>query len=268
MMPRTAADSTTTIDIDPNNSVLGKLTLLLGAFTRGASELSLSDLSRRSGLHKPTVHRLCSELLHWGYLERDGTRYRLGLRLFEIGLRAGDQWALLDAARPAMIDLQRGSGGAVHLAVCTDAEVLYIEEITDRTQTEPLHVAHRMPMHCTAAGKVLLSNAGPELVRRVVAAGLPRLTPYTVTHPNRLIMTLTQVRKAGYATEFEEARRGYLSVAAPVRSAAGQVISALSLTAPTVRANVSMLTRSVLRHAGDISARLARPPGSTSCLQE
>ena len=249
-------------DVDPSNSVLGKLTLLLDAFTFDQPELSLSELVRRSGLHKPTVHRLCTELLHWGYLERHGVRYRLGIRLFEIGQRVCDQGLLRDAARPVMAELQRASGGVVHLSVRSGTEVLYVEKITGRAQVQPSRIAGRMPMHCTASGKVLLAHADAQLLRSVLAGGLPRLTPYTITMPAQLTKVLTQVRAAGYAKEFEETRRGYLSVAAPIRGMAHEVVAALSLTVPTVRADVPALARVVLRGAAEVSARMTGTPAA------
>lgn len=258
-MSQDAADD---IDVDPSNSVLGKLTLLLDAFTFDHPDLSLSELVRRSGLHKPTVHRLCSELLHWGYLERHGTRYRLGIRLFEIGQRVCDQGLLRDAARPVMSELQRMSGGVVHLSVRSGAEVLYIEKITGRAPVQPSRIAGRMPMHCTASGKVLLAHSSPELLNSVLATGLRRLTPYTVTMPAQLTKALAQVRVAGYAKEFEETRRGYLSVAAPVRGGQ-EVVAALSLTVPTVRADVPALARAVLRGAAEVSTRFGGAPPVT-----
>ena len=250
----------TDIDLDPSNSVLGKLTLLLDAFSFEHPDLSLSELVRRSGLHKPTVHRLCAELLHWGYLERHGTRYRLGIRLFEIGQRVSDQGLLRDAARPVMAELQRASGGVVHLSVRSGTEVLYVEKITGRAQVQPSRIAGRMPMHCTASGKVLLAYSDQDVLQNVLVAGLRRLTPYTITLPARLAKALAQVRVAGYAKEFEETRRGYLSVAAPVRGAAGDVAAALSLTVPTVRADVPALARAVLRGAAEVSAQMTGGP--------
>lgn len=184
------SDSTACIaDVDPTNSVLGKLTLLLDAFSFDQPDLSLSELVRRSGLTKPTVHRLCGELLHWGYLERHGTRYRLGIRLFEIGQRVSDQGLLRDAARLVMTELQRATGGVVHLSVSSGTEVLYIEKITGRASVQPSRIAGRMPMHCTASGKALLAHSGPEVLQAVIDGGLPRLTPYTVSSAAQLMHT-------------------------------------------------------------------------------
>ncbi len=260
----TPMDSVVIEPIDPANSVLGKLTLLLGAFGFDNPDLSLTELVRRSGLTKPTVHRLCGELIHWGYLERSGTDYRLGIRLFEIGQRVGSQRQLRDAARPFMEDVQRMTGGVVHLAVRYGTEVLYLDKITGHRVVQPSRIAGRMPMHCTATGKVLLAFASPELLRMVVAAGLTRMTRHTITAPGSLAHELAQVRRAHLSKEVEETRLGYLSMAAPIRDAAGSVIAALSATVPSARANLPLISRGVRNAAHSTSDSVARadPPGA------
>lgn len=253
--------------INPANSVLGKLTLLLAAFGFEDPELSLSELVRRSGLTKPTVHRLCTELTHWGYLERSGTDYRLGIRLFEIGQRVSIQCRLRDATRPYIEDLQRIAGGVAHLAVRDGTEVLYLEKITGHRSVQPTRIGGRMPMHCTATGKVLLAFAEPDLLTRLAAAGLTRLTPYTIIGPAHLARELTEIRTTHIAREVEETRCGYLSIAAPISDGTGSVLAAISLTVPSVRANLILITQEVKRAARASSNSLAGLRGGTGIHQ-
>ena len=86
-------------------SVLGKARLILDTFDSDTTDLSLTELTRRSGVAKASVHRLAGELVEWGLLERAGTKYRLGLRLFELGQMVPRQRILRDAALPYMEDL-------------------------------------------------------------------------------------------------------------------------------------------------------------------
>lgn len=241
---------------DPANSVLGKLTLLLAAFGFDDPELSLAELVRRSGLAKPTVHRLCGELTRWGYLERSGTDYRLGIRLFEIGQRVPIQRRLRDAARPFVEDMQRTVGGVAHLAVRDGIEVLYLEKITGHRTVQPTQIGGRMPMHCTATGKVLLAFADPSLFHRVARAGLTRLTPHTIIAPARLAKELVEIRHTYVGREIEETRRGYLSAASPIFDRSGSVLAALSVTVPSARANFPLLARTVKNAARGASDNL------------
>ncbi|MGW4489501.1 IclR family transcriptional regulator [Amycolatopsis sp. NPDC004368] len=219
--------------------MLDKVQHILEAFGPHDEHLSLSELARRSGVAKASVHRLAQELLRWGVLERRGSDYWLGMRLFELGQRVPRQRILRDAARPYMEDLFQTTGETVHLAVLDGLEVLYLEKISGHGPApEPSRVAGRAPLHCTATGKVLLAFAGPHLLKEIVAGPLERVTPRTVASPELLLQELKRVRESGCATEHEQTRMGYFSVAVPVNSASGAVIGALSITAPLFHGDV------------------------------
>ncbi|MFF4625133.1 IclR family transcriptional regulator [Nonomuraea jabiensis] len=222
------------------NSVLGKVRLILEAFGPDDESLGLSEIVRRSGVAKASVHRLAQELLRWGLLERRGSEYWLGMRLFEIGQRVPRQRILREAARPYMEDLYQATGETIHLAVLDGHEVLYLEKVSGHSQvSRPSRVAGRMPLHCTATGKALLAFGPAYLFTEVVAAPLARITPRTVILPKLLAQELDQAKKAGYAIEREQIRIGYLSVAIPLVGATGTMVAALSVTAPTFRADVN-----------------------------
>ncbi len=128
------------------SSVLGKARMILDAFDTDHSDLSLTELTRRSGVAKATVHRLAGELVEWGLLERAGTKYRLGLRLFELGQLVPRQRILRDAALPYMEDLLLATQETVHFAVRDGIDVLYIEKIIGhRGLNQQSRVAGRLP---------------------------------------------------------------------------------------------------------------------------
>jgi DNA-binding IclR family transcriptional regulator len=221
------------------NSVLGKVQLILEAFGPDDEHLSLTEITRRSGVAKASVHRLAQELLQMGLLERRGSAYWLGMRLFEIGQRVPRQRILRDAARPYMEDLLQATGETIHLAVLDGLEVLYVEKISGHGQIKkPTRVAGRMPLHCTATGKVLLAFGPRRILDEVLASPLERVTPYTVVAPGLLLQELAKARELGYAVEREQTREGFSSVAIPLIGPAGSTLGALSITAPTFRADV------------------------------
>ncbi len=221
------------------NSVLGKVRRILEAFGPDDETLSLSELSRRSGLAKASVHRLAQELVRWGLLERLHSDYRLGMRLFEIGQRVPRQRILRDLTRPFMEDLFHATGETVHLAVADGLEVLYLEKVSGHGQVgRPSRVAGRMPLHCTATGRALLAFGPASLVEEVLAGPLIRVAPRTVVAPGLLAQELQRARECGYAVEHEQTRVGYMSVAVPLRGATGVTVAAMSITAPLTRANV------------------------------
>jgi DNA-binding IclR family transcriptional regulator len=225
------------------NSVLGKARLILEAFEIDEANLSLSELSRRTGISKASVHRLAQELLKWGMLERAGAEqreYRLGLRAFELGSRVPRFRVLRDALRPFMENLHNVTRETVHLGVLDGLEVLYLEKIADSMRlARPSRIAGRLPLHCTASGKVLLAYSPPELLQEVVARPLERRTPATIVVPAVLCDRVLAVPRAGYATEVEETVIGYCSVAVPLFGSSGLLLGALAITAPTYRAKTA-----------------------------
>lgn len=243
------------------NSVLGKAKLILEAYTATDGALSLSDLVRRTGVAKATVHRLAHELVGWGVLERVDGGYRLGLRLFEMGQRVPRQRILREAALPYMEDLLLATHETVHFAVQEGLDVLYIEKIiVHRGLSAQSRIAGRLPLYCTATGKVILAFSAPSLFEEVVRGGLAPLTRHTITSPALLAEQLTRVHSKRLAVESEETRLGYASLAVPVYGSSGSLAGALSVTAPTCRVNVAKMS-GLLRTAGLGISRTLRLAG-------
>lgn len=251
-------ESAGTADAASMNSVLGKARLILEAFTAEDDSLSLTTLVRRTGVAKASVYRLAQELLHWGVLERAGSDYRLGLRLFEMGQRVPRQRILREAALPFMEDLLLATQETIHFAIHDGLDVMYIEKIImHRGLSQQSRVAGRLPLYCTATGKVILAFSAKHLVDEVVRAGMTPLTRHTLTAPGVLIGQLEKVRETGQATETEETRLGYASLAVPVFGTDRTLVGALSITAPTNRMNVNRLSGSLRTAALGIGRKLS-----------
>ncbi|TQS45462.1 IclR family transcriptional regulator [Cryptosporangium phraense] len=221
---------------------------ILGAFQAGDGELTLAELSRRTGLPKATAHRLLGELETLGAVERTPGGVRLGLRLFELGQLVPRPRDLLDVAAPFLSDLREATHQTVHLAVLDGVEVVYVQKLGGHRGPEiPSRLGGRMPAYCTAVGKALLAFAVPGVVDVVLGGSLPRRTPRTVVAPGLIRAELASVRRRGVAEEHEESAAGIACVAAPVLSPGGTAVAAVSITgwagrldvrrlAPTVRA--------------------------------
>jgi len=239
------------------NSVLGKAQLTLEAFTAEDDKLSLTELVRRTGVAKASVYRLAQELIQWGVLERSGSDYCLGLRLFEMGQRVHRQRILREAALPFMEDLLLATQETIHFAIHDGLDVIYIEKIImHRGLTQQSRVAGRLPLYCTATGKIILAHSGKQLLDDVIQAGLSPLTRHTLTSPRMLVGQLEKARETGLATEFEETRLGYASLAVPVFGPERMLAGALSITAPTSRMNVNRLVGSLRTAAQGIGRKL------------
>ncbi|MGY1815693.1 IclR family transcriptional regulator [Blastococcus sp. SYSU D00820] len=218
-------------------SVLGKAVAILRAFGPDERTLSLAELARRTGIAKPTVHRMATDLVELRLLDRDEGGYRLSGGLFELGMRAAVERSLLELAMPFLQDLYERTHETVHLGVAEGPEVVYVAKIGGHRQaSSPSRPGGRMPMHCTAIGKVLLAFGEPEVQRAVLAGPLERRTPHTVVAPGLLRRQLERVRETGTAFEHEESRLGLQCVAAPVLDADGRrAVAAVSVTGPVGR---------------------------------
>jgi DNA-binding IclR family transcriptional regulator len=232
-------------------SVISKAVSLLDAFGPNTPELTLTDLARATGLPLSTIHRLASELVEWGGLERAaGSGYRIGTRLRELGALAhhGGSFrdTLRDVAEPLMHDLYEATGENVVLAVHNGHEALVVETIGG-PETLPLLAGRdvRVPLHATGAGKVLLAHAPPAVLAELVEAGLPRYTPCTIVVPGQLRRALAEVRRTGIAYAREEMALGSLSVAAPVLGPDRTVVAALAVVLPAGRGDVRRLAAAV-----------------------
>ncbi|OLT11137.1 IclR family transcriptional regulator [Pseudonocardia sp. CNS-139] len=228
---------------------------------RGRPELALTELSRRAGLPLTTTHRIVGELAGWGALERaDDGRYRVGLRLWEVGALAPRGLGLRESAMPFLEDLYAVTKQNVQLAVLDGTEVVYLERLSGRGAVNVItRVGGRLPLHATGVGLVLLAHAGPDLQERVLAGPLRRYTPKTLCAPDELRRTLAEVRRTGVAVSDGQIELIALSVAAPVRGARGEVVAALSVVVPAETSDARAYVPVVRAAARGISRVLGAP---------
>jgi IclR family acetate operon transcriptional repressor len=234
---------------------------VLKAFTSQTREWGVSDLARHLAIAKSTTHRLLATLADEGLLEQDVEtgRYRLGLAVFDLAA-AVQSVDLHEAALPAMTELRNRTGETVQVAVLDGREVVYVERLdSPNTLRLFLEVGRRNWAHCTGCGKALLAFSPPELVERLLRNWrLPTRTSYTITDKVALRADLAATRQRGYATNRRESEVGVISVAAPIRSASGRTVAALSVAGPAERLEPIELqvAHATMESAAAISRRL------------
>ncbi|QKJ18325.1 IclR family transcriptional regulator [Microbacterium hominis] len=140
--------------------VLDRMTSILEAFGDDDRGLGISELAARAGLPKSTVSRLVSTLVRQHYLERDGSRIHLGLRLFELGQLAAHPRELRIAALPVMTDLRNRTGHHVHLAIRDGDDVVCIAALRGRWAEGPFPRTGARLVGDTAHGRALRAD-GP-----------------------------------------------------------------------------------------------------------
>jgi DNA-binding IclR family transcriptional regulator len=238
---------------------LGILDLLSGE----SPELGPSEVSERTGLHKSTVHRLLQVLERHRLIEKMALngKYRLGLRLFELGSKAMAQFDLRERAQPYLKRLVLETGETAHICIPDGDRMLSIANVeSSRTLRTPSTVGHRTPLHCTSVGKALLAFL-PEDERNdlINQCELTDYTRHTITKPARLKAELKLIRQRGYAMDNEEIEEGLRCVGAPVMDHSGRVIAAMSIAGPAFRLTedrIPAVARSVIQAASELSVEL------------
>jgi len=232
---------------EPGRSVLGRAPALLDTFSNERPEQTLGAICEATGLPSATTHRLVHELVTWGALERVGRgRYRVGLRLWQLGSLAPSARTLRDVALAFLHDLLEVTHEVAHLAVRDGYRVLYLERLMARPEVHVRsRVAPRLPLHATGPGKILLAHAPDDVVAHVLAGPLPRLARNTITDPDVLHDALAAIRDSGYCISREETTDGASSVAAPVRGPGGDIVAAISVVVPAGRPDLAALVPAV-----------------------
>lgn len=251
------------------NSVRNVLRLLC-AFTPAEPELGVSELARRLGIGKSTVHRLLATLKEEGFAEQNATtgRYALGLRLLDLGAQTAARLGLHESVAPYVEDLCNRTGEAVNIAVLHGAEVVYVERReSPRALRRSGQARRRSAAHCTGTGKVLLAYLPPDKLDRLLQGRqLEARTLYTITDPDRLREELAKIRTHGYAMNVNQSEIGIASIAAPIRDTTGEVVAAISVAGPVPRfegLHVRALATATTQAARGISERLGYCPSRT-----
>lgn len=228
--------------------------------------MSFTEIVRGTGMPKATVYRLLQELMRLGAVERVGSHYRMGLRMFELGHLAHPARMLHEKAVPLLSDLRHVTQGTVHLGVLDGAEVVYLEKIIGpRGPRIPSRLGGRMPAYCTGIGKAMLAFTSADRIQTVFESGLDRRTPRTIVMRGPLLRELADVRQSGVAYEREESALGVNCVASPVLDTEGNPIAAISVASlgntidpkrvsPAVRAAALSLSRQ-LAAVGNMASR-------------
>ncbi|MFF7883982.1 IclR family transcriptional regulator [Streptomyces sp. NPDC020794] len=220
--------------VHTGESVLSRAVRIFEAFTADDVALTVSDIARRTGLHLATASRLVAELVEHGFLGRDDDRrVRIGMRLWELAMRASPTLSLRDAAMPFMEGVHDVTGHHVQLGVLEGNEVLFLERLSaPGAVINYTRIAGRLPLHVSSSGLVLLTHGAGELRERVLTGPLPGSTRRTPDTPERLRAELVDIRRQGYAFCPGYVHEDALGIAAPVRDERGLVVAALAVIVP------------------------------------
>jgi len=243
--------------------VLDKTFSILDILLQHGSSMHMTEISEKLGLYPSTIHRILDTLKHRGYVEQDPKtqKYRLGLKLLELGMAKLHQMDLVKEATPYLKELVKLCNETVHLGILEEGEVLYLaKEESSQTIRMISYVGKRAPLYCTALGKILLAYMSEEEREKILQnREFPRLTENTITDKEELEKELNRIKKQGFALDREENEKDVRCMAAPIRNYQEKVIAAISISSPIFRINKDVqnnLKEALLKTSEKISKRL------------
>jgi DNA-binding IclR family transcriptional regulator len=236
--------------------------LRLLAEMAGPAGVRLVDLVEKTGYPRPTVYRTLRTLREHGFVrqDHDGAPYRLGSLLMSLGMKALGSLDLREMARPELRQLSQDLEVTAHLAVIDGDEVVYIDKIES---SHPIRIASgigwRGKLHCTALGKAMMAEAGPDVRSRAIDAGLVKKTRWTITTVDKLDKELARVRAQGYAVDRQENEPEICCVASSIKDHSGRVVAGISVSGTITQISddrVPPIGRRVRAACAQISERL------------
>jgi DNA-binding IclR family transcriptional regulator len=218
---------------------LDRVVAILDLLGTSNDSLSLAEICQRMELRKSTAHRALMALERTGLIERaPGSRYRLGLKLYDMGNRAVEQIDLRARVHPHLRKLALRLGEIVHLGVLHKTRVVYIDKVEpiNRRVCISSRTGTSNPCYSTSLGKAILaflpSSEASEIIQRIKFTAF---TSKTFTSQEELLNALERVRRRGYAVDDEEMETGTRCVGAPILDSTGRVIAAVSVSGPAQR---------------------------------
>jgi IclR family transcriptional regulator, pca regulon regulatory protein len=240
---------------------------ILGVFRPERPVLGIADIADELGMSRSTTHRYVITLVALGFLEQGASRkYRLGLRVTDLGMAALNSTGLREHTRPYLEELRQRTSYTVNVAVLDGPEVLYVDRARSfrRGQNKidlNLRPGSRLPAYCTSLGKVLLAYLPDEEQRELLGElHLTRRGPNSITSKRALRTELEHVADEGIAVNDEELAEGLVSMAAPIRNESKEVVAAINMAVHSSMISLEELVDALGPHlvatADHISARL------------
>ena len=261
LMPQDVAEVSKHADPYQLQSI-DRVVSLLDMLSESDVPLSLAEICTRMGLHKSTAHRSLIVLERTSMIERTPEgKFRLGIKLYELGNRAIEQIDLRERVQPFFRRLAMEVGETVHLSVLQKAKVVYLDKVEpNRRVCMTSKTGTSNPVYCTAMGKAMLAFL-PEDMREEALSKIKyvRFTTKTLCNREALLKSLERVRKRGFAIDDEEIEVGVRCVGAPIFDSNRHPIAAVSVSGPASRITVQSvpaIAERLIRSCNEISRTL------------
>lgn len=222
---------------------------ILETVSHSDNGLSNSEISRRLKIPKSSASYILRILEARGYLLRENSsgKYRLGLKLMSLTREMLSHIDVREIAKPLMEQFVKRTNLSAHLAVLDNGRAVYVEKVEAMGFVKmDIWVGHRLPVHSTAIGKILVSEMLDEEIAEILGMrGMDKCTPKTIMKQDKYLKEIEKVRMFGFAIDNEENSEGVRCVAAPVYDAQGKIAAALGTSGTTNQVNEENLPKIV-----------------------
>ena len=212
---------------------------VLTAFDETNSTLSLTQLAVMLNMDKSAVQRFTHTLVQLGMLAKDPAtkRFELAPRTLEFSYRYARSNVLVRRAAPYLLHLSRETDETVSLTIFDDTDIVFVARYpSQHVLSTDVIIGSRLPAYCTSSGVAMLSKLPPSEADAILErSDLRPITAYTTWRRADLLAKLARAGEQGYATASNEYFLGDLSIAAPVLSAAGRPIGAVTIGSSVAR---------------------------------
>lgn len=246
---------------DPNfMTSLARGLIVIQAFTQQSPQMTISQLSVKTGLSRAAVRRCLYTLTKLGFAgAEDGSRYSLRPRMLTLSHTYTTSNTLATAAQPILERMSAALRESFSVATLDGEDIVYIARTqVNRVMAVDLHIGSRLPAYCTSMGRILLAYLPTEQLEQYLAKAV--LTPHTtrtITSIDKLRLALRNVRRNGYALVDQEYEVGLRSLAVPVYASSGRVVATVNLSGNAPRLSVLEMQSRYLAHLRNAANELS-----------
>jgi DNA-binding IclR family transcriptional regulator len=221
------------------NSVTRTLDIIEYLSKRG--EASVSEVSNYLGINMSTAHRFLASIKYFGYAEQNSSnqKYKLSLKVFEVGNRVIEKLDLRDIAKPFMYELADKTGETINLGIIDKFNIVYIDKVLSKNVLRlDSPIGGRDKIHATALGKAMMAFYSMDFIERYInEIGLSKVTDNTIVNKEQFIHELEKIKRVGYAIDSEETLIGLKCIAAPIFNRENKPIASISISGIKNRVN-------------------------------
>lgn len=229
-----------TIDKKILNTSVEKAFNILDCFSTDTIELGVTEIAKLMHTNKSAVYRMLATMEALNVIQQntENGKYRLGLKLFELGQKVSINQNFISKARPYMEELVKRAGETAHLAIYKNQKVYFLDKVVGRHDLQiNSQIGTEKPLHCTGLGKIMLAFVEHDYKKIIKNLDLESVTKNTLTDKQKLIAEVENIKNNGFALDLEENEIGLVCVAVPVFSTKGKFIAAISTSGPSARFN-------------------------------